>query len=177
MPCLIRHLLVSVWIMLLAACQHNTPEPMRTAERVDLSKFVGTWYVIGNIPTFLERNVYNAVENYTLTPEGHIDTVFTFNKGAFDGSPGRYTMTGFVRDDNNNAVWDMQPFWPLRAEYRIMYVDPTYTHTVIGRSARDYLWIMARTPHLSDEDYAPLEAIAVEAGYAADAIRRIPHAP
>lgn len=48
----------------------------------------------------------------------------------------------------SNAVWDMQFFWPIRAEYRIIYLADDYSRTIIGRTKRDHLWIMARTPSL-----------------------------
>ena len=39
--------------MTLAACAGRGPE-METVDYVDLERFMGDWYVIANIPTFLE---------------------------------------------------------------------------------------------------------------------------
>ena len=47
-----------------------------------------------------------------------------------------------------NAVWGTQCAWPIEAEYVIVDLDPRYTRTIIGRSKRDYVWLMARTPTL-----------------------------
>ena len=44
---------------LLAACASRGPE-MKTVEKVDLERFMGDWYVIANIPTFLEKGAHNA---------------------------------------------------------------------------------------------------------------------
>jgi apolipoprotein D and lipocalin family protein len=34
---------------------------------MELSKFMGSWYVIANIPTPFEKNAYNAMETYSVS--------------------------------------------------------------------------------------------------------------
>ena len=58
---------------------------MPTVAKVDLPRFMGDWYVIANIPTFIETGAHNAVESYALAEDGSIETTFTFRDGAFDG--------------------------------------------------------------------------------------------
>jgi len=58
---------------------------------------------------------------------------------------------GTVKPGTGNAVWGMQFIWPIKAQYIVAYLDPGYTETIIARDARDYAWIMARTPRISDE--------------------------
>ena len=70
----------------------------------------------------------------------------------------------------------MQFLWPIKAEYRIVYVDSDYSETIIGRSARDLVWIMSRKPTMSDDDYARLLAMAKAAGYNVSEVRRVPTA-
>src|SRR5690606_3616610 len=72
-------------LVLLAGCQSGRHPPMPTVDHVDLPRFVGDWYVIANIPTWLERGAHNAVENYALADDGTIATTFTFRAGSFDG--------------------------------------------------------------------------------------------
>jgi len=59
--------------------------PLKTVDGVDIKRFMGPWYIIACIPTFIETDSYNGVETYRLDPDGTIDTVFTFNQGGFDG--------------------------------------------------------------------------------------------
>ena len=117
---------------------------------VDLKRFMGDWYVVASIPTFLEKEAYNPKESYRLNADGTIATAFTFNSGALDGSERAFYPTGFVRDAQSNAVWGMQFIWPVKADFRIVFVDDDYRHTVIGRQKRDFLWIMARHPNVKD---------------------------
>ena len=67
----------------------------------------------------------------------------------------------------------MQFIWPIKAEYLILYVSEDYRRTIIGRTKRDYVWIMARTPQISEEDYAMLLKIVEEAGYDIGKVRKV----
>ena len=86
----------------------------------------------------------------------------------------RYNPRGFVRDTDSNAVWDMQFIWPLKAEYRIIYLSADYARTIIGRSKRDYVWIMARTPDVGEAEFADMLAFLAEQGYDISLIERVP---
>jgi apolipoprotein D and lipocalin family protein len=155
-------------------CTSASRPPLTTVDELDLERFMGDWYVIASIPTRLEREAHNAVESYRHEGEGRIATTFSFRKGAFDGPEKRYTPTGFVREGSGNAVWGMRFVWPIKAEYRVMYVDPEYRTTIIGRTKRDYVWIMAREPELPDVELEGLIERAVDVGYERDAIVRVP---
>ena len=163
-------------MILLVGCQSiNNMAPMRTASFVDLSKYAGDWYVVGNIPTFIETEAYNAIESYAAPVDGKIATTFTFNKGGFSGPLKTYQPTGFVKEGTGNAVWGMQFIWPIKAEYRIVYIDENYDLSIIGRTKRDYVWIMARQANISDAEYNRLLQIVEEEGYDLTKVRRVPH--
>ena len=136
---------------------------------------MGDWYVIGVIPTMIETEAYNALENYKLNADGTIATTFTFNKGSLTGAAKKYEPKGFVRPDTGNALWGMQFVWPIKAEYRIVYLDENYQRTIIARNARDYVWIMARTPQMSDSEYQALVNLVKDWGYDISKLRKVPH--
>ena len=160
-------------LLLTTACSASLP-PLKTNDKVDLQRFMGSWYVIASIPTFIETEAYNGVETYTLNPDGTIDTVFTFNKGGFDGPRKRYNPRGFIVDTVNNSTWGMQFVWPFKAEYLITHLNEDYTQTVIGRNKRDYVWIMARTPQIPEADYLRLVTELNGQGYDVSKLRQVP---
>ncbi len=148
---------------------------MKTVARVDLERFMGDWFVIANIPTFLEKGAHNAMENYALNDDGTIATTFTFNAGSFDGELKEYTPKGFVLNTETNALWGMRFIWPIKADYRIVYLDEDYTQTIIGRKKRDFVWVMARTPHVDEAEYQRLLGVVAELGYDMSKVQRVPH--
>lgn len=159
--------------MLVTACGPSLP-PLETVPRVDIPRFMGDWYVIANIPTWIEEGAHNAVESYRLDADGTIATTFTFHKGGFDGPVKTYNPRGFILDPASNAAWGMQFLWPIKAEYLIIHLDEDYSQTVIGRNKRDYVWIMARTPDMGEADYQRIADWLGTIGYDTRKLRRIP---
>ena len=158
---------------LVSACQ-AAPQPLETVDHVDLERFMGDWYVIANIPTFVEKGAYNAVESYRLDDDGTIATTFTFRKDGFDGKEKVYHPRGFVRDTATNAEWGMQFVWPFRGDYRIVYLSEDYSTTIIGRNKRDYVWLMSRDPEMPESEYQQAVKFISDAGYDASELQRVP---
>ena len=155
-------------------CRPPAGVPLRTVAKVDLARFMGDWYVLASIPTFIEKGAHNAIESYRLEADGTIATTFTFRKGGFDGPEKRYSPRGFIFDRSSNAVWGMRFVWPIKADYRILHLNEAYTQTLIGRVKRDYLWIMARTPAIPESDYLELLRLAADQGYDPARVQRVP---
>jgi apolipoprotein D and lipocalin family protein len=128
-----RAILAAIALLMFAGCSSVPRPPVPLVAEVDLDRFMGDWYVIASIPTYIERDAWNAVESYHLDDDGSIATTFTFRKGGFDGPEKRYTPRGFVFDRSSNAVWGMQFVWPIKADYRIAYLSEDYGQTVIAR--------------------------------------------
>ena len=168
-----RIIVVAIATVIFAGCATRGPD-MKTVDSVDIDRFMGPWYVIANIPTFIEKGAYNAVETYTLNDDGTIATNFTFREGGFDVKVKEYNPKAFVLDEESNAHWGMQFIWPIKADYRIVYLDDDYTQTIVGRQARDFVWIMARTPTISDGDYERLVSVVESLGYDTAELQRVP---
>jgi len=161
------------FMMLVSGCGASLP-PLKTVDRVDIPRFMGDWYVIANIPTWIEEGAHNAVESYRLDTDGTIATTFTFRKGGFDGPVKRYEPRGFILDTTSNATWGMRFVWPFKAEYLVIYLDAEYRHAVIGRSKRDYVWIMARAPEMPEAEYQRIVDWLTTIGYDTRRLQRIP---
>jgi len=168
---LIRAMCVTTLVFTLSACSNM--EPLQTVDQVDLDAFMGDWYVVANIPTVIEKGAHNAIESYHLDDDGSIATTFTFHDGSFGGELKTYKPRGFVSKESN-AIWGMQFIWPIKADYRIIYLDDDYSITVIGRNKRDYVWIMAREPAISASEYAEILGMLESVGYDISEIQLVP---
>ena len=153
-----------------------THPPMPGVEQVDLDRYMGDWYVIASIPTFIEKEAFNAVESYHLNDDGTVQTTFRFNKGSSDGPEKIYRSKAYVLDTTSNAHWGMQFVWPFKAEYRVIYLAEDYSRTMIGRSKRDYVWIMARKPEIPAQAYGRILKFLTQQGYDVEKLIEVPHA-
>lgn len=169
----VKSIYVPLIATLLAGC-NDSAESLKTVDYVDLERFMGDWYVIANIPTYLEKDAYNPVESYSLNKDGTIATTFVFRKGRFDGPRKEYHPKGFVKDPSSNAVWGMQFVWPIKADYRIVYLADDYSVTIIGRNKRDFVWLMARTPDMSEADLSKYYALIESMGYDIGKVQKAP---
>lgn len=156
------------------AASAGTSPPIRPVPHVDLSRFMGRWYLVAAIPTKFERDAWNAVQTYTLQPDGDIRTTLQFNKGSADGPRKRIHATAHVHPGSGGAVWGVQLFWPLRSQYIVAWLKPDYSEMIVARDARDYAWVFARTPTVSAADWAMLRKRVVALGYDMRKIRKIP---
>ncbi|KZC16886.1 hypothetical protein RHOFW510R12_03280 [Rhodanobacter sp. FW510-R12] len=169
-----KTLLMACAVLLNAsACASELP-PITPVAHVDLPRFMGNWYVIASIPTRFEKNAYDALEVYALKPNGDVATSFHFREGSFDGEKKDIHSTGIVKPGSGNAVWGVQVFWPLKAQYIVAYLKDDYSQVIVARDARDYTWVMARTPTIPQADYDALLARVQALGYPMDKIRKVP---
>lgn len=163
--------------MTMSGCGAQSRLTIAPVAAVDLSRFMGDWYVIAHIPTRLERSAYDAVESYEFRPDGRIQTTFRYRNKSFSAPLKTLRPVGTIRPGFNNAVWEMQFIWPFKAEYVIVYLSEDYSQVIIGRSARDYVWLMARTPTISDTDYARNLGRIRDLGYDVSHLRQVPQSP
>ena len=162
------------WLVALPLAGCASTQPLPAVNHVDLPSYMGDWYVIASIPSRFERDAYNAVESYAMRPDGRIQTTFRYRDGGFAGKLKTMHPVGIVQPGHGNAIWGMQFIWPIRAEYVIAELDPHYRTVIVARSKRDYVWIMARTPKLSDADYQRLVQGVAALGYDTAKLRKVP---
>lgn len=159
-------------LLLLCACADHPPLP--PVASVDLDRYMGRWYVIAAIPSFPERDAYNAVETYSRMPDGRIHTDFRYRHGSFEAEEKKLEAKGTVVAGSNNAVWGEQFIWPIQAEYIIADLDAQYSHVIVARTKRDYVWIMARTPEIPAPLYETLTKRVAALGYDLAKLRKVP---
>ncbi len=150
--------------------------PLTLVRHVEIPRFMGDWFVIAGIPTWLERGAHNPRESYRLDEDGTVATTFSFNAGSSDGPMKTYRSKGIVVDTASNAVWAQQYVWPFKADYRIAYLSDDYRHVVVARDKRDYVWIMSRSPTMADADLARLTEFVRSQGYDTEKLERMPQA-
>lgn len=159
----------------LSACKDpGDAPPIPPVAQVDLPRYMGDWYVIASIPSFIERQAFDAVESYELQPDGKVQTTFRYRKGSHEAEVKTMHPVGTVKPGTNNAVWGMQFIWPIQAEYLIAYLDGDYRQTIVARNARDYVWLMARTPTIAEADYQAHLTRIQAMGYDITKIRKVP---
>lgn len=137
---------------------------LSTVPSVDLKRYTGKWYEISRYHNRFQRQcVGDTTAEYTLRNDGKISVLNTCRKSGGGVSQARGTAR--VVDRQSNAKLKVTFFWPFSGDYWIIGLDPEYRWVVVGEPSHKYLWILARKPHMSDEDYKMALAIVREKGY------------
>lgn len=165
-------------MLLLSGCaMMRGGPPLETVDRVDLERYMGQWYVIANIPYFGERGKVAGRAIYRMRDDGRMDDIYRYRDGSFDAPEEEMTGLAWVVDQQTNAEWKVQFYWPLRFGYYIIGLDPEYRWTVVGHPSREYAWIMAREPVLPDQRYRALLELLEARGFDASRLQKVPQRP
>ena len=127
---------------------------------LDLNRYLGEWYEIARFDHSFERGIEQAKANYTLNEDGTIKVV---NSGIKNSKP--KTAIGKGRLTDTPALLRVSFFGPFYADYRVMMIDDDYAYALVGSGGADYLWILSRTPTISDVMKSALLVEARRRGY------------
>lgn len=170
-----RVLVAAVALTLLAFGAAAEPlAAIQPVAHVDLQRYMGRWYVIAMIPTPAEKGVHNPVETYRLNPDGTVCTWYRLRPDSFGAPVKLIHSTASVVPGTGDAQWSVHLYWLLRVQYLVGWLKPDYSQVMVVRDKRDYLWYMARTPEVSDADYAAMLARAKSMGYDTSKIVKVP---
>ena len=127
---------------------------------LNLNRYLGEWYEIARFDHSFERGVEQAKANYTQNADGTIKVV---NSGIKNGKP--KTAVGKGKTTDTPGLLRVSFFGPFYADYRVMMVDKEYTRALVGSGSADYLWLLSRSPELSETAKSELLAEAQRRGY------------
>ena len=173
-----KRLLVQFTVILIASLAMSCAGKsyQKTVDRVEIDRFMGKWYVIAGRTTSMEKGAHNSVEVYRWNEKKkRIDIEFTFRKKSFTGKLKRMNQKAWIVNEETNAYWKVQPFWPVKIGYLVVDLDKDYQWTVIGVPNKKYLWVMARQPEMSEEQLQSILSNVADQGYPTENSIRVPH--
>ena len=148
--------------------------PLKTVEHVDLTRYVGDWYVFAHIPYSLEKGKVGTLDRYALRPDGKMDNIFLFRRGGLDAPLESWNGVAWVHNKETNAEWRVQFVWPLRVPYLIIDLDKDYQWSVIGYPSRKLAWVLSRKPVLDEATYAGILQRLKAQGYDETLLKKVP---
>lgn len=137
--------------------------PPPTVDRVDLNRYMGTWFEIARLPNRFQKDCACTAATYTLRPDGRVEVLnrCLTPEGRLKAAKGRAKVV----DPATGARLKVTFFWPFYGDYWILDLDPDYRRVLVGTPNRKYLWILARGPVLDAGTYEGLVRRAQELGF------------
>ena len=135
-------------LLFLAGCT-GLPDGIEPVDNLDKDRYLGTWYEIARLDHSFEEGLSQVTAEYTENDDGSIKVInrgYNTEAGEWEEAEGRAVFV----DDSNTGHLKVSFFGPFYASYVVFGLDDDYSHAYITGYNRDYLWLMARTPEVSD---------------------------
>ena len=168
-------LLLATSFFIFAGCASAPKVPLtRTVPYVDLQRYQGNWYVIANVPYFLENGKVASYDTYSPRPDGRMNNIFTFRRGSLTAPEESWHGVAWVVNHQSNAEWKVRFLWPFATTYLVLELDPDYRWAVVATPGHDLLWVLARERSLDAATYdGILQRIAAQ-GFDLKTIVKVP---
>jgi apolipoprotein D and lipocalin family protein len=172
---MIQPIALAAAAMLLVSCassiQTGRTLPLKTAGKVDLSRYSGTWYEIARYPQWFQRDCSSATAEYSTKPDGSIRVVNTCIRE--DGTRRSIEGSALPVDSSNNRLqvrfanrWYARliPI-PEEGNYWMIDLTPDYRHVIVGTPDRKSLWFLSRSTTIRRTEFERQKKIAREQGF------------
>jgi len=126
------------------------PDGIEPVDNFELNRYLGDWYEIARLDHSFERGLEAVKAEYYLRDDGDIRVI---NSGRDSKSQVAQQAEGrayFVEEPNLGHL-KVSFFGPFFGSYVIFELDENYQYAFISGNSRDYLWLLARTPEVSEE--------------------------
>lgn len=152
-----------------------------TVARVEVARYVGTWYEIATIPQGFQARCAATTATYEPVAADRVSVWNRCRLDTVDGAPIEIRGTARVVEPASNARLEVD-FGFARAPYWIVDLGAAppgepYPWAVVSNPDRSALWILARTPKISDARYQALIDRLTARGFAPTRLRRTAQTP
>tara|TARA_B100000780_G_scaffold223192_1_gene162295 strand:- start:9090 stop:9620 length:531 start_codon:yes stop_codon:yes gene_type:complete len=129
----------------------GSPEGVYPVKSFQLPEYLGSWYEIARLDHSFERGMSSVTATYSMRDDGGVKVL---NKGFKKDSQewGEAEGKAYFVDSSDVGHLKVSFFGPFYGSYIIFELDTLdYQYAFISGMNTDYLWLLARTPKVSDE--------------------------
>ncbi|RQO35580.1 hypothetical protein DBR39_17970 [Chryseobacterium sp. KBW03] len=141
----------------------SMPEKAQPVNQFDVNRYLGTWYEIARFDYRFEKDLDNAMAQYSLNVDGSVKVVnsgYNFKKNKWVSVNG----TAKFRGNKNTAALKVSFFGPFYAGYNVVALED-YQYALVAGKNLDYLWILSREKSIPESVKQNFIIKAQEIGY------------
>jgi len=154
-----------ILIPFIMSCATSTKD-LTVIKNFESEKYLGKWYEIARFDHSFERGLEYVTATYSIREDGKIKVL---NEGIKpDGTYSQAEGKAYLKKSDDNAgELRVSFFLFFYAKYRIIYLD-NYEIAVVTSGTKDYLWILSRTPKLTEDQLKKLIDFCKQNGFETD---------
>ena len=161
LPAIISVVLIS---SLLGGCL-GMPDGVKPVANFQLDRYLGKWYEIARLDHSFERGLQQVTADYSMREDGGVRVVnrgFNSEKAEWQEAEGK----AFFVEDENTGYLKVSFFGPFFGSYVVFELDSEdYQYAFISGPDTSYLWLLSRTPTVSEEVLDRFRSRAAELGF------------
>lgn len=164
-----RLLTVAILALSLWGCL-GAPEGVEPVNNFKLESYLGRWYEIARLDHSFERGLQQVTADYSVREDGGIKVI---NSGVSLETGERSEAEGraYFIESQDIGYLKVSFFGPFFGSYIIFDLDTeNYQYAFVAGNSTDYLWLLARTPQVSDQIMALFLARAEALGFDTQAL-------
>lgn len=169
-----KTLLALLATCLLSGCL-GYPRQVEPVDNFELESYLGTWYEVARLDHSFERGLSRVTAEYSRREDGGIRVI---NRGFSAGEERWKTAEGkaYFVENANTGYLKVSFFGPFYSSYVIFELDEDYQYAFVAGADHDYLWLLARTPQVSDALFEHFKREASARGFDTNALIKVNHA-
>ena len=135
-------------MFLLSSCV-TKPADIKPVKNFDTNKYLGKWYEIARFDNWFEKGLTDVTAEYSLNPNG---TIKVINSGINPKTGKRDYAKGIAKfvGDKDIGYLKVSFFRPFYGAYVVFGLDNDYQNAYIVGNDKSYLWLLSRTPTVSN---------------------------
>ncbi|MGD2141378.1 MAG: lipocalin family protein [Burkholderiales bacterium] len=172
MRCFI-HFLGFVLLLGFAGCT-GVPEGITPVQNFELNRYLGKWYEIARLDHSFERGLERVTAEYSLREDGGVRVI---NRGYSPEDNEWRDIEGKAYFVGAPSVGHLKVsfFGPFYSSYVVFDLDPEYTYAFVSGNSTSYLWLLSRTPKVSDQLLGRFTTWAGELGFDTEKLVYVSH--
>lgn len=143
-----RKIIVLLVSFLLAGCL-GMPEGVSPVNNFNINRYLGKWYEVARLDHSFEKGLSKVTANYQLNPNGSVSVI---NRGYFAEENRWKEAKGTAKfvGDKDEGYLKVSFFGPFYGSYIIFELEQNnYQYAFVSGPDRSYLWLLSRTPIVS----------------------------
>ncbi len=141
---------VALLTLFIAGCL-GVPEGITPINDFELEKYLGKWYEIARLDHSFERGLDSVSAHYSMRDDGGVKVInrgFNKNDNEWSEAEGK----AYFVDDEDEGYLKVSFFGPFYGSYVIFELDKgNYQYAFVSGNTTSYLWLLSRTPIVSEE--------------------------
>jgi apolipoprotein D and lipocalin family protein len=144
-------------------------------EFVEVDRYMGLWYEIATTPSFQQASCAGTKAEYVFNEaQGWVDVTNICYVGGLSGQPqsiqGRAELVDLETQAKLNVIFFGQaaPYWVVALDGTDS--DEPYQWAVVSVPGGQTMWLLSRTPQISEEKRQAIEDHLLERGFPIDTL-------